>query len=64
MSVTSWVCAQVWSKVAYFRQGLGLLAATGEEVSVITENVELVLSACPLFSAWAGFAERQKWGAV
>lgn len=41
VSVTSWVFAQVWSKVAYFRQGLGLLSATGEEVTIVFKNVEL-----------------------
>lgn len=41
VSFTSWVCTQVWSKVAYFRQGLGLLAATGEEVMIVFKNVEL-----------------------
>lgn len=32
MSAASWVYAQVWSKADRFRQGLGLLAISGEEL--------------------------------
>lgn len=41
MSATSWICAQVWSKAERFRQGLWLLATSGEEAAVAAKNAEL-----------------------
>lgn len=38
----SWACAQVWSRYERaLRQGLGWLAASGEEVTTAAKNAEL-----------------------
>lgn len=62
MSTKSWVCAQGWPKAECFWWELEWLAASGEEVAIVTKNVELDFLVSSLCSETLWGLEREGGG--